>query len=304
MKAKSKILAILLLAIVISIAIKLLLPSPEQNKALVDEFWISKTHANNRNNVVFGGDSRIYRGISTKAFTKEFNDKITAYNFGYSSAGFSKNYLNFLETKLDSSANLKVIVLGITPHSLTPNGLLNEDLEIFTNISNFKKYQGLYLSPILKHFSPYQPSELKNSFFNEEIPNYYQQKYNPDGWVASNKIPGDTSEAIISYISVFNKNKVSESAINNLAQQVNYWSNKGILVVGFRPPTTSEMRNLEDSISGFNEELTIKLFKQAGGVWVELDSHQFKSYDGSHLRKESAEELSEILGKEVVKALQ
>ncbi len=302
MKAKNKILASLLLAIVISIAIKLLLPSPEQNRALVDEFWISKTHANNRNNVVFGGDSRIYRGISTKAFTKQFNSKITAYNFGYSSAGFSKDYLNFLETKLDSSANLKVIVLGITPHSLTPNGLLNEDLEIFTNISNFKKYQGLYLSPILKHFSPYQPSELKNSLFKEDIPNYYQQKYNPDGWVASNKIPGDTSEAITSYLTVFNENKVDESAINGLIQQVKYWNTKGVSVFGFRPPTTTEMRTIEDSLSGFNDELIILSFKKVGGKWIELDSKKFKSYDGSHLRKESAEELSEILGKEIVKA--
>jgi|GEM_PF-5823927 len=64
------------------------------------------------------------------------------------------------------------------------------------------------------------------------------------------------------------------------------------------------MRTIEDSLSGFNDELIILSFKKAGGKWIELDSKKFKSYDGSHLRKESAEELSEILGKEVVKALQ
>ena len=299
MKATRKIFYTTILVLLFVILIKLFLPAPFKNETLIDAFWISKTHLNANNNIVFGGDSRVYRGISCNAFLQEIPADLTAYNFGYSSAGYSEAYLNLLETKLDLTNKNKIIVLGISPHSLTPSALKNEGLIEYKNINWFDQFKGLYLSPYLKYFSPYKIDELVNSFKGVKPEQIYVEDYEIDGWVKSDKFPADSTEALASYQTVFNNNQVNNYIVQNLMHKIVEWNKKGISVVGFRPPTSMEMAKLEDSLSGFNEAKFKLDFSANGGHWIDVKNSDYVSYDGSHLNSISAEKFSHFLGKEI-----
>ena len=60
---------------------------------------------------------------------------------------------------------------------------------------------------------------------------------------------------------------------------------------------------LENEISGYNEEEIKQRFESSGGRWIEVKDYDFVSYDGSHLHYESAEKLSEIIGEYISKDL-
>ena len=74
-------------------------------------------------------------------------------------------------------------------------------------------------------------------------------------------------------------------------------------LLGFRPPSTLAMEQLEDSLSGFNYSSFISKFKQNGGVWLTFSLKDYVSYDGSHLHYESANKFSKNLGLKIENTL-
>ncbi len=74
-----------------------------------------------------------------------------------------------------------------------------------------------------------------------------------------------------------------------------------ISIIAFRPPSSIAMRNLEDSISGFDEEYIKRELEDMGVQWLDFREGDFNSYDGSHLHFESAKKLSILLRIEVSK---
>ena len=78
-------------------------------------------------------------------------------------------------------------------------------------------------------------------------------------------------------------------------------SAEGIKIVGFRPPSTLAMEQLEDSLSGFDYSKFINEFKQMGGIWLTFSLQDYKSYDGSHLHYESANKFTKNLAQKIKK---
>ena len=74
--------------------------------------------------------------------------------------------------------------------------------------------------------------------------------------------------------------------------QVDEWTALGICVVGFQPPTSSGIIEVEEKLSGFQEAEIRQSFAEAGGLWFDLDFEDYQSYDGSHVSKASAIQLS------------
>jgi len=294
-----KIQIVLGLSFLLFCLIKLVAPEPIQNKELVQEFWIQKTHANKNYNVVVGGDSRIYRGFSPEDLNEATNKGLSSINLGYSSAGFSSDYLDFCISKFDFNAETKVLILGITPHSLTKEGFKNKASEKYAVASTFEIFRYKYLSLILKHFSPYSPSE----FFNRKTSNY-QEQHNKNGWISSYYLEPDSSKALKSYAKTFLKYQVADNEISTFLNKIKEIRTQDISIIAFRPPSTFAMRNLEDSISGFDEEYVKRELEVMGVKWLDFKDGDFNSYDGSHLHFESAKKLSRLLGIEVSKLIE
>lgn len=293
MKVNYKIATTLILTIALTIGFKLILNPPLVNTESRNAFWLNKTLSEDKFNIIVGGDSRIYRGFSIDDMVAELPEEITGMNLGYSSAGFSQKYVNFMANRLNSEGP-KFLVFGITPHAFTDESVTDELLNEYLAVSGFDRYKGIYLSKYLKYFAPYKISDLRSAWTGE----YYDklnEKFFENGWVSSDKSPESDSVSLEIYTNMFNLIKVNDSIVNSFIAQVDSLNKQGINIIGFRPPTNPSMTALEDSLSGFNETEIVKQLKAVGATWIELSNDDFNSYDGSHLDSKSAR----LLGKKV-----
>ena len=48
---------------------------------------------------------------------------------------------------------------------------------------------------------------------------------------------------------------------------------------------------------GFDREAFVRDFRAAGGIWLDVDQDGYRTYDGSHLVRSSAEKLSRDLAR-------
>lgn len=294
MRTEQKLPIALGLAIILIVCVKAFLPTPFKNRELQKEFWVSKTHVDEQFATVIGGDSRVYRGFATEVFEEQTG--ASAYNFGYSSAGWSSEYLNFLWSKLDTSSSKATLILGLSPHSFTDRGAKNEHFHTFTSLSDFEIFRGIELSKYLKHFSPYKPEELVKSALGIPDETMYFEDFRSGGWVHSHKLPEDSTSAIPSYQKTFSENHVSSEMEAQFVHTVEaFIQDKHIRVIAYRSPTTNQMAGIEDSMSGFNETQLKGQLEAVGVEWIDFDNNRFRSYDGSHLHYEGALKLTQEL---------
>lgn len=78
-----------------------------------------------------------------------------------------------------------------------------------------------------------------------------------------------------------------------------FLSLSGIDVYLLRLPTTSEMLQLENEQSGFDETFFRREIESSGGIWLDLPPADYNCYDGSHLHEASAKEYSIRLAKQI-----
>lgn len=253
----------------------------------------------NQFDVVVAGDSRTYRGISPEYMQQRLpNYKIA--NFGFSNAGFGDAFLNRVESLLRSDSRHKIIVLGITPNSLTQEAaVINNQFLDLTRQDPRNLWILKTFGSVFDFFEPIKSYEIKPLLTASK--NGYYQNYHPDGWVASYKIPEITTEALPMYQALWSKTKVSPAVIDNLLTRVSQWHAQGIQVFAFAPPTSSAMWHLETSQSGFHEPDFQNRFTQAGGTWLSVPPTAFHTYDGGHLRQDAAAKLSLIVARGVAK---
>ena len=66
-----------------------------------------------------------------------------------------------------------------------------------------------------------------------------------------------------------------------------------------RMPVYHKLKALEDSLSGFNEEIVKSRIINNGGSWLNIQDSLYSTYDGSHLDGESAKLLSRDIAKKI-----
>ncbi len=303
MKIKTKFILTTLFVIAGVVILKITLPrNINEYKVHKEFFWVHKTHSNEKANIIIAGDSRIYRGFSTKDFLKGINNRSTALNIGYSSAGYGQNYFDFIDKKLDTSCSSKTIILGITPNSLTFEASLNKHFKRYKTKGKMDLFKTTYINPNI-NFYPYTIYDIvkatKNTSDNKNLyslPKGKKEGFNKGGWVASTNSKIDSLEALQSYKKSFSEKNIDSLIIKKLFAQIKKWNNKGIKVFCFRPPTTKHMIELEDELSGFNEVIFKKELSKNGGIWINVNQTKYLSYDGSHLEYLSAKEFSKDFG--------
>ena len=279
----------------------MVLPTPNLNDAYRDYCWVKKTHSTEQFNILAIGDSRIYKGVNP-TYLLDVNSEFNAVNLGYSSTGYSKEYLSFVSNRIKEKGK-RVILSGITPYSFTPEALKNEHYKSFHDKNTMEVYKMLYLSVYLKSFPRYSPEEIWDYFTDASITYLYYNDFKENGWVKSYKFPFDSTAGLIPYRKNFVDNTSDDTAVEEYLNWVKKMSDKDVEIIGFRPPSTLAMEQLEDSLSGFNYSSFISKFKQNGGVWLTFSLKDYVSYDGSHLHYESANKFSKNLGLKIEKYL-
>lgn len=299
MTKQSNILFTLIAATILVVGLSFVLPKQDE-KYLGDMFWARKTFAPSNKTIVLMGDSRVYRGLSPDIMQKEL-PTFKILNFGFSNGGLNPTMFDAAEQKLSSSAKNKIIVIGVTANSLSDYTKDNNQYLQELNRPREEVLERLYLTPISYWFSATTPEELKTYFQNKNKPkeSYYISNYKMTGYVESDKFPVDTLEAISSYQKDFSKFQIDEEHLENLFAQVRNWTKKGIIVLAYRPPISQPMQDLENKMALYNESEISEGIAHAGGHWVDLQSGNYKTYDGSHVDRPSAEKLSLKIAREI-----
>jgi hypothetical protein len=264
-------------------------------------FLVMKVNWRQCADVILAGDSRAYRGLSPSAMSCHLPN-MRILNYGFSSAGFSGAYLRGLENVLDDDSSRKMIVLGITPHSLTEGAARRNSFLSYAKKSRLEKNMLRLFDPIWHFLRPVESKEALAILTFGHFSTHYFQEYHRDGWIAGHKQPGNPTEALRAYSVIFDPGKsgpVSEDIINELIKTVAQWRDKGIEVYGFRMPTCRAMIELEDKFAEFDEGAFVSKFEIAGGTWLAFDQTGYHTYDGSHLHREAAEKFSGELAQKI-----
>ncbi|RIV72570.1 hypothetical protein [Flagellimonas aequoris] len=275
-------------------------PKPISSTIQKEKFWADKTHSNSKYNVIFIGDSRLYRGIDPRTVSKTLKG-LKVLNFGYSSGGHNEVIFNEISQRFVESDKTRAVVLVLSPYSLTPKAQENSHFNQEKERNKKDVFNRRYIAPFFDFFDPVKPSEIFQS--NDTIQGYHEI-FRPDGWVESYKIPSNPEYALKVYVNDFRDNKVSQDVLDKVYDQVKEWKKQGIQVFAFRMPTTQAMERLEDSISGYKENEIRMNFEKAGGEWINIDDrYGYESYDGSHLERKSAIRFSDYIGNEIQKRM-
>lgn len=268
-----------------------------------DKFWIMKAQNHNHYNLVIMGDSRSYRGVSPAEMMK-YLPGTSVFNFGFSSGALNNQMFTAAERLLDSTSNNKAILMGVTVSSLLPDNENNVQYTEEVNRPHSAYLERVYINDHFERFAAFDHDDIFRFLTGKHLKNgYYYSNYYPDGWVSSNKEPEDTTEQLKPYGQEMEKNKVSPQMMDGLLAQTKKWTEKGIDVYAFRPPTTQAMHDLENQMGGLDYPLFEQRFAAAGGHWIEVERAQYHSYDGSHIDSVSAIKLSKYLAEEIKKSL-
>ncbi len=257
-------------------------------------FWADKARVTARLDVVLAGDSRVFRGLAPEEMHSALAGARIG-NLAFSGACLCGDYLPYLEGALargDGGAE-KTIVLGVTPHALTSHAALDNGFLAERRRTTRERLESTYLGPLEEALRPIDVGDLPLAVApNARNGARYFQDFREGGWVASRLDPEKPNGALVEYERVLRDTKVEAAIVGELVTAVARWRERNIRVVAFRPPTTSEMRDLEDRLAAYDEAAFVKRFHEAGGEYWEITADGYHTYDGSHLDTGSARALS------------
>jgi hypothetical protein len=264
-------------------------------------FWMRKMQWRRQFDVAVAGDSRVYRDVAPHAMSRALPGVRIA-NYGFSGNGFAPEFLDATGQLLDPKTNKPIIVLGLTPHSLTgkaesKNGFLENG-----NMDPFARLALLHLPGPFLFLNRYSQEESKMLFARHASPFIYYSEFREDGWVRSAKKPEKPMEAIPQYRIMFAEgNGVSERIVSRVMQRIREWTSRGIAVYALRMPASPEMMKLENEMSGYREKDIAARVNKSGGTWLTFDYSKYHTYDGSHLTGDAAEAFSHDLAETIAR---
>lgn len=302
MSLKKRIIIIGLIFWIGFFGIVFLRPVCERIGIIEDEFWARKILWKNEFDIIIGGDSRSLIAVSPEVMQEEMQG-LRIGNFSFIALVYTPEYLAAMERTLKKDSRNKTIILAISPRSLLD--LKGENCyfkEWYSKLKNpldliLRKHTGwlklcfreITQADIEKILSSWQPSHL--------------QAFMISGWMPCRLSPERIGKTLEQYRERFKKKKVKESDLSPILDATREWKKKGISVYAIRIPIHQKMLKIEESISGFNEKRFRRLFKAAGGTWLDFNNKRYHSYDGSHLRYDSAVMFSRDLAKMIKRGI-
>ena len=270
-----------------------------------DQFWALKASWENCADVVLTGDSRVYIGVSPQAMRQALPGR-TILNFGFSANGYSAEYLQRARNVLRQDGS-RIIVLGITPRSLSFRCLADNGytqvMKDFGSSKGWGAAAGLQTTMcVLAEPLTFENAVSELVHWNNARPPTFD--YYADGWMRAHKMRDDFGDSLNVYAAGYEneKERPAPAVIGALLEQVRQWRKEGVRVYAFRVPTSPQMYVLENRLSGFNEQTFASGLEQSGGVWIPTEQMIYHSWDGSHLRYDSAIQLSLDLARKIAAA--
>ncbi len=278
-----------------------------------ESYFEHKLQATQRADVVLAGNSHVYRGLSPKAIEAALGDRRTVYNFGFSAAAFTPDYLAAVRQQLSPDAKRPTIVLGLSPIALSDRTAHSNGFTKASRRARSTHIMGwslptqwtLPLSPYrritdLKRFGRPWPQWNPNTPHTiDQAETVYFEQAHPNGWVASWSEPQlqtDFERTHRAYQKYTRGPMIQPKLLANLLETIERWTQQGITVVALRPPVDASIRALENGPGQFNEDELAAKLQKAGARWLKLDPAQYPTYDGHHLRRDGALKLSQTLG--------
>ncbi len=282
----------LILAVLIILVMGSLRPNKPQG-INPKQYWRDKSQWKHCADMVLAGDSRVLMALSPAEMEKILTD-LQIVNYGFGGVWYSRDYLEAIENVLDPNSNMKVIVLAISPRSLTEGTKNNKGN--FTEVHNAHKKDAvleLFFAPVLQFLEPMSFDDAIDGAFPSLASSIVRMTYYPDGWVSSTCEVNRRGKWVLNrYRRLYKKYAVMDSTVQNVMDYVSIWRDKGITVYGFFPPSCSEMRQIEQNLESFNQDPFIKKFERHGGIWIDVNQTDYDSFDGCHLQDKAAVEFS------------
>jgi len=289
---RSLLLAVLMIAVMGSLR-------PEKAPGLYPkQYWAMKMQWHHCADMVLLGDSRTFMGLSPTEMQKKLTD-YRVYNYAFPGNGYSEDYLKSAYDVLDPKSKAKSIVLGISPHSLIEKALEQNGFMQERSVSPQDLFVNIHLACLVNFFEPMSFRDALHGLVPALKPSKSYMEYFADGWVAGDRNPREIKHRVKRYHNQFSQNPVSNKPIQDVMNYVKKWAGQGVRIYGFRPPTCTEMFEMENQISGFDQEKFVADFQLAGGVWIDVDQTAYYSHDGSHLRYDAALELSRTVAQQI-----
>jgi hypothetical protein len=274
-------------------------------------FWKEKLSGLESKEIIIAGDSRVLEGVSGEVLSAYLGERDVV-NFGFPSAGYGEEYLDAIEAIAVVPRSKVVIVLGITPHSLTSmatkaNKFIDERKYLGVAIGWFDKFEARITSRFERVGLP-APGVLIGKLIGNDTETQIGpvlHRYHQMGWRES-FVEGKNKDSIDAtlkeYSDRFDEEVVDPATVRKLLERCSEWIRNGIMVLAFFPPTCEEMRRLEKEKSQFNMEEFRIGFSRVGGIWISVSEDNLISYDCSHLDSRSALLFSERLGRSIAEA--
>ena len=257
-------------------------------------FWNNKVNDTKKYNFIISGDSRAYRGVSPNE-VENIIENIKAKNLGFSSGGFNEEVFQLINKYLDIDKNNNIVLICLTPFSLTNSAYKSGHIKSLKKNIGFEKWKINNITKKLIFFDPIIPSEIAARYFGYG----YYHKYYDNGWIESEKHPINRDVALKLYAKEFANNKFSEKSFQVLLENIYKLTNKNVKVFVLRMPVYSKLKKLEDSLSGFDDDIVKTKIINNGGKWLDIDESRYSTYDGSHLDGTSARLFSVHIAKKI-----
>ncbi|MEE3331761.1 MAG: hypothetical protein VX246_12900 [Myxococcota bacterium] len=266
------------------------------------DFWSAKTHlGDSAYDLVLVGDSRLLMGVSPAAMREALPGR-EILNFGYLGAGLTSDFIEAAIRKLDPDADEPLLVVSVTPLSLSsrslPNKHFKQELHRPASASLGASGSKGVLGEVRRAFEPFEP------FAHSPIVPDSVSRFREAGWIASDSPPEKIQVALQSYTRHFKSGKFDAANFERFLGSLKKAAASGIEVLAFRHPSSPAMEALENRISGFREAYVRKRLADAGVTWLPLKgtrgrTAKFASYDGSHLSAQGAVAFSAVLARKI-----
>lgn len=273
-------------SLVLLSATLLVKPSPPSSESEKAFFWTNKVFNQSNIDAIMIGDSRTYRRLNPTIFDSTL--KMKFFNFGFNAGGINLQILKAGLQRLKGQKNT-LIVLGITPSSLLSKSQKNTHYMQERSIGWSEKLVHKFVSPKLKIFDPVHPGYVYNSVLGRKIG--YFEVFQANGFVASERIPPDTTIAIYNYLRLFENDHIQQADLDTLIKVLDYARELGIQIVGWRPKGSYTLTQIEDSLSGYDESQVQQIIESCGGKWLDTPIPE-ATYDGSHVPMWVAQDFS------------
>lgn len=268
-------------------------PAPQEMRDSLVFFDFQKLMQKQSVDVVILGDSRTLVGVSPAVMEASLPD-LEIFNFAFAGAGFSTDYLGAADAAWKPDSHHKIAVLGITPRSLRQVSQTdNQFLTCSRSLTQYAWWKS-HWSGCIDYLWPTLNRQLFEQLRHANGPDPEPRRH-PDGWLEPRSEKMDFSESH-RYYERMRHDPIREEVIDRALAKIRTWTEQGITVYAFRPPTCDSMELLEDD---FAEPQFAARFESAGGHWLRLGTEGLETYDGSHLDRASSRLLSSRLARQI-----